>query len=214
MPSKPLKAIKPMFDKDKWRILRGDLVQIMTGKDRGLTGRVLRVIRDTRFPRVIVEGRNMVKKHVKQQGAPGFVVSMEAPVHYSNVMVLDPVTFKPVRTRWVFDVAAGQKLRLTRGKGASRSTVYPPSPHKAHPGPDTRGARRLREGVAGVQEHRGDGPTLVNPCGAGEAAVCTGAPAPVAAPDAARRPAALCPRRALLQARLPTHAIRGPRCAP
>lgn len=61
MPSKPLKAIKPMFQKDKWRILRGDLVQIMTGKDKGTTGRVLRVIRDERFPRVIVEGRNMVR---------------------------------------------------------------------------------------------------------------------------------------------------------
>lgn len=61
MPSKPLKAIKPMFAKDKWRVLRGDLVQIMAGKDKGLTGRVLRVIRDTRFPRVIVEGRNMVR---------------------------------------------------------------------------------------------------------------------------------------------------------
>jgi hypothetical protein len=60
MPSKPLKAIKPMFQKGKWRILRGDLVQIIAGKDKGLTGRVLRVIRDTRFPRVIVEGRNMV----------------------------------------------------------------------------------------------------------------------------------------------------------
>lgn len=60
MPSKPLKAIKPMFQKDKWRVLRGDLVQIMSGKDAGLSGRVLRVIRDERFPRVIVEGRNMV----------------------------------------------------------------------------------------------------------------------------------------------------------
>lgn len=57
-------------------------------------------------------------------------------------MVLDPITSKPVRTRWVYDLEAGQKLRLTRGKGASRSVIYPPSPHKAHPGPDTRGARR------------------------------------------------------------------------
>ncbi|GBF92466.1 mitochondrial carrier protein [Raphidocelis subcapitata] len=150
MPSKPLKAIKPMFQKDKWRVLRGDLVQITAGKDRGLTGRVLRVIRDTRFPRVIVEGRNMVKKHVRQEGAPGFVVSMEAPLHYSNVMVLDPVTSKPVRTRWVFDVEAGQKLRLTRGKGASRSVLYPPAPHKAHPGPDTPGRRFGGRGRGGA----------------------------------------------------------------
>ncbi|KIY97348.1 50S ribosomal protein L24 [Monoraphidium neglectum] len=140
MPSKPLKAIKPMFDKGKWRILRGDLVQIIAGKDRGLTGRVLRVLRDERFPRVIVEGRNMVKRHVKSQESKGFVVSMEAPVHYSNVMVLDPITSKPVRTRWVYDAEAGQKLRLTRGKLSSRSVIYPPELHKTHPGPDTRAA--------------------------------------------------------------------------
>jgi hypothetical protein len=63
----------------------------------------------------------------------------QAPLHYSNVMILDPITNKPVRTRWVFDAEAGQKLRLTRGKGASRSVIYPPAPHKTHPGPDTRG---------------------------------------------------------------------------
>jgi hypothetical protein len=74
MPSKPLKAIKPMFDKGKWRILRGDMVQIMAGRERGLVGRVLRVIRDERFPRVIVEGRNMVRCLIMMVcGGDGFV---------------------------------------------------------------------------------------------------------------------------------------------
>jgi hypothetical protein len=71
MPSKPLKAIKPMFQKGKWRILRGDLVQITAGKDKGLSGRVLSVIRDNRFPRVVVEGRNMVRGGAGGRGGAG-----------------------------------------------------------------------------------------------------------------------------------------------
>jgi hypothetical protein len=54
-------------------------------------------------------------------------------------MVLDPITNKPVRTRWMYDLEGGQKVRQTRGRGASRSIIYPPAPHKSHPGPDTRG---------------------------------------------------------------------------
>jgi len=53
-------AIKPMFGRGKWRLLRGDTVQIMAGRDRGATGVVARVIRDDRKPAVIVEGRNLV----------------------------------------------------------------------------------------------------------------------------------------------------------
>lgn len=55
-----LSHIKPMFERDKWRILRGDKVKIITGKDRGEVGIVAKVIRNVRFPRVIVEGRNLV----------------------------------------------------------------------------------------------------------------------------------------------------------
>ena len=51
---------KPMFDRDKWKILRGDKVMIMAGKDRGQVGTVMRVMRDTRWPRVVVEGLNLV----------------------------------------------------------------------------------------------------------------------------------------------------------
>ena len=54
------KAFKPMFDRNKWKILRGDKVMIMAGKDRGQVGTVLRVIRDVKFPRVVVEGLNLV----------------------------------------------------------------------------------------------------------------------------------------------------------
>ena len=54
------KAIKVMFPKEKWKILRGDKVIITSGKDKGQTGIVTKVIRDERIPKVIVEGRNLV----------------------------------------------------------------------------------------------------------------------------------------------------------
>ena len=50
-----------MFERNKWRILRGDKVVITAGKDRGQMGTVLKVIRDEKFPRVIVEGQNLVR---------------------------------------------------------------------------------------------------------------------------------------------------------
>lgn len=49
-----------MFDRNKWKILRGDTVMIRSGKDAGETGTVTKVIRDGVFPRVIVEGLNLV----------------------------------------------------------------------------------------------------------------------------------------------------------
>jgi len=54
------KVFKSMFERDKWRILRGDKVMIMAGKDRGQIGTVLKVIRDDKYPRVVVEGLNLV----------------------------------------------------------------------------------------------------------------------------------------------------------
>lgn len=61
MPAKPLKSIKPMFLRDKWKILRGDLVQIISGKDKDAQGVVLRVDRNKRRPRVFVQGLNLVR---------------------------------------------------------------------------------------------------------------------------------------------------------
>jgi hypothetical protein len=62
MPSKPLAAIKPMFKHGTWRIVEGDLVQILAGKDKGKQGKVLKVIKDERFPRVVVESLNIVSR--------------------------------------------------------------------------------------------------------------------------------------------------------
>lgn len=61
MPSKPLKAIQPMFQSaSSWKIVRGDKVQVMAGRDKGKQGEVLKVIRDERFPRLFVSGVNIV----------------------------------------------------------------------------------------------------------------------------------------------------------
>ena len=54
------KALKAMFERDKWKILRGDTVMILAGRDKGQLGTVRKVIRDPKYPRVLVEGRNLV----------------------------------------------------------------------------------------------------------------------------------------------------------
>ena len=81
-------------------IKKGDLVQVITGKDKGVQGKVIAVLIEK--DRVIVEGVNRIKKHTKVgtsgRGAKtGGIVTTEAAVHISNVMVVDPDTKKPTR---------------------------------------------------------------------------------------------------------------------
>ncbi|CAH9099757.1 unnamed protein product [Cuscuta epithymum] len=107
-----------------WKILRGDNVMIIRGKDKGATGIIKRVIRSQN--RVIVEGKNLVKKHIKQgQGHEGGIFTVEAPLHVSNVQVLDPVTERPCKVgiRYLED---GTKVRVSRGIGASCSIIPRP----------------------------------------------------------------------------------------
>ncbi|GAA2945556.1 50S ribosomal protein L24 [Arthrobacter sp. MYb211] len=82
------------------KIKKGDLVQIISGKERGKQGKVLTVI--TATSRVLVEGVNRVTKHTKagqsENGTTsGGIEVVEAPVHVSNVAVVDPETKKPTR---------------------------------------------------------------------------------------------------------------------
>ncbi len=90
----------------KLKIKKGDTVQVMTGAtqarggDRGKTGRVIEVFPDNN--RVLVEGVNRIKKHVKVgstgRGAKtGGIETHEAPLHISNVMLVDPSSKKPTR---------------------------------------------------------------------------------------------------------------------
>lgn len=81
-------------------IRKGDLVQVITGKDRGVTGKVIEVYPDAQ--RVIVEGVNRIKKHTKvgqssRGGKTGGIITTEAPIHVSNVMIVDPEDGRPTR---------------------------------------------------------------------------------------------------------------------
>jgi len=78
------------------KIKKFDQVMVISGEDKGKTGRVLRV-----YPsdsRAIVEGVNFIKRHTRPRpGQQGGIVEREAPVHVSNLMVLDPADGKPTR---------------------------------------------------------------------------------------------------------------------
>eukprot|EP01156_Anaeramoeba_ignava_P010810 Anaeramoba_ignava/a4808_5.p2 GENE.a4808_5~~a4808_5.p2 ORF type:complete len:108 (-),score=1.01 a4808_5:249-572(-) len=82
----------------KLHIKKGDTVVVLSGNDKGQKGRVLEVIRKT--DRAIVEGVNMIKKHTKPNAETpqGGIVEKEAPVHISNLMLVDPKTGEPTRT--------------------------------------------------------------------------------------------------------------------
>jgi len=81
-------------------IRKGDLVQVISGKDRGVKGKVIEVYPES--DRVIVEGVNRIKKHTKvgqnARGAKtGGIITTEAPIHVSNVMIVDPEDGRPTR---------------------------------------------------------------------------------------------------------------------
>ena len=97
MPSKPLRAIKPMFrSPSSWNIVAGDRVQVMVGKDSGKQGEVLSVVRDRRFPRVFVSGVNMVTRHIRggmdRSGlrVPGYSVKYEVRTLPLLLLLLPP----------------------------------------------------------------------------------------------------------------------------
>lgn len=104
------------------RIRKGDEVQVISGKDKGKSGRVLVMLREKE--RAIVEGVNVIRKHSKpnaRRGQQGGVVEQEAPVHLSNLMPVDPTTKKPTRVGHKFlDSTDGKvrKVRVARRSGA------------------------------------------------------------------------------------------------
>jgi large subunit ribosomal protein L24 len=101
------------------RIKTDDDVIVISGKDRGKTGKILRV--DVKKQRVYVEGLNIVKRHQRptqtasgQQA--GGVIEREGPIHVSNVMLIDPKDGKP--TRVGIEIADGKRLRIAKRSGA------------------------------------------------------------------------------------------------
>ena len=100
----------------KIHVSTGDTVKVVRGDDKGHVGKVMRVYRKT--GRVVVEGANFVKRHRKARTAEeqGGIVSFEAPIHSSNVMLLDPKSDAPTRTRRRIDTD-GTKERLAVKSG-------------------------------------------------------------------------------------------------
>src|SRR5947209_6639559 len=103
------------------RIKAEDEVIVISGKDRGKRGKVLRV--DPKSQKVFVEGLNMVKRHQRPQQVAGAqrpeqvggVIEKEGPIHISNVMLLDPKDGKP--TRVGVEVHEGRRYRIARRSG-------------------------------------------------------------------------------------------------
>ena len=95
-------------------IRRNDSVQVMAGKDRGKTGRVLRVIADKN--RLVVEGVNFVKRHTRPnpgRGVKGGILEKEAALHASNVQLVCPECSKPTRIGHKV-LEDGRKVRICR----------------------------------------------------------------------------------------------------
>jgi large subunit ribosomal protein L24 len=100
----------------KLKIRRDDKVVVISGKDRGKTGRILRV--DPEKDRVYVEGMNIVKRHTRPRPGssdPGGVIESEGPIHVSNVMLIDPTDNKPTRVGIIRE--DGKRVRVARRTG-------------------------------------------------------------------------------------------------
>lgn len=97
-------------------ITKGDTVRVMRGEDKGKEGKVLRVF--TKTGRVTVEGVNIVKRHRKARRAEeqSAIIEMPAPIHHSNVMLLDPKSGAPTRTGRRIDTD-GTKERISAKSG-------------------------------------------------------------------------------------------------
>ena len=100
----------------KMPVTRGDTVRVLRGEDKGKEGKVLRVFPKT--GRVTIEGINIVKKHRKARRAEeqSGIIEMPAPIHHSNVMLLDPKSGEPTRVRSRID-EDGTKERLAAKSG-------------------------------------------------------------------------------------------------
>ena len=97
------------------RIRKGDQVIVTAGSDKGKTGEVIRVAGD----KVVVQNVNIIKRHTKanpQAGQAGGIIEREAPIHVSNVMLLNPVSGKGEKVGFKV-LEDGRKLRVFRSSG-------------------------------------------------------------------------------------------------
>ncbi len=97
------------------RIRKGDQVIVTAGADKGKTGEVIRIAGD----KVVVQNVKIIKRHTKanpQAGQPGGIIEREAPIHVSNVMLLNPVSGKGEKVGFKV-LEDGRKLRVFRSSG-------------------------------------------------------------------------------------------------
>ncbi len=94
------------------KIKKGDKVIVLTGRDKGRTGEVIKVM--PKDSRVLVQGVNMVKRHTRPtQVNPGGIIDKEGPIHVSNVALIDPKPDKPTRVGFR-TLENGTKVRFSR----------------------------------------------------------------------------------------------------
>ena len=104
------------------KIRKDDTVRVITGKDKGRTGRVLRV--DPKKEKVYVEGANIIKRHTRPRTLRdtqrsqelGGIVEMEGPIHVSNVMLVDPDSGEPSRV--AIKREGGRRMRVAKKSGS------------------------------------------------------------------------------------------------
>ena len=93
------------------KLKTGDKVVVVSGSNKGKEGKITKILEN----RVIVEGVNLVKKHLKPKNnnGTGEIVEVEAPIHSSNVMLIDPKTKKPTKVR-IEEDNKGKKIRISK----------------------------------------------------------------------------------------------------
>jgi large subunit ribosomal protein L24 len=103
-------------ERSKMPVSKGDTVRIVRGDEKGKEGKIIRVL--PKKGRVVVEGINIVKRHRKPRTAdePGGIIDFPAPIHHSNVMLLDPKSGAPTRIRARVD-EDGAKERISAKSG-------------------------------------------------------------------------------------------------
>ena len=107
--------------RQKLHIAKGDMVQVISGDEKGKRGKVLHVY--PRTGRVTIEGVNVVKRHRRQtQTSQGGIVEFPAPIHHSNVMLLDPKSGQPTRLkRRIDDDGTKERLAVKSGEAVPRA---------------------------------------------------------------------------------------------
>ena len=93
------------------KLKTGDKVVVVSGSNKGKEGKITKILDN----KVIVEGVNIVKKHLKPKNnnGTGDIIEMEAPIHVSNVMLSDPKTKKPTKVKIEKD-SKGKKIRISK----------------------------------------------------------------------------------------------------